>query len=165
MPTYLSQEADVARVSHKRVSLWEHSTRQTCPAPCGRTSCLGAGSAGSWCPSSPRPQRNSKFVDLQRDGVSRRPSTRLRETLSLLGSRGRKGNPEATLYRLCSEEGGIRKPSWPFREEKTQTIHLEYHSRRTQGQEGHLHMCPECFAYPGVCLPIFINPGPPGNWS
>lgn len=60
-PAYLFQPSQ-----RKEVSRWGCSTQETIPGLCGRTSCLGAGSAGNRCPSSPRLQHNGESVDLKR---------------------------------------------------------------------------------------------------
>lgn len=73
LPAYLSEDFPVAQAIPHKVRPWGYSTQQTCPGLCGKTSCLGAGSAGSHCPSSPRPQHNSWFVDLQRDNMKEAP--------------------------------------------------------------------------------------------
>lgn len=60
-PAYLLQQSQ-----KEEVSGWEGTTQQTILGPSGRTSCLGAVSAGGRCPSPPQPQHNARFVALQR---------------------------------------------------------------------------------------------------
>ena len=110
LPTYLSEEDHVAQAVVNRVSLWGHTTQRTFESLCGKTFCLRAGSVGSRCLSSPRPQHNSRFVDLQRQCEWKTCNLGLRATLLITAGllTGEEEPTSHTHVGLGGKEGGIR---------------------------------------------------------
>lgn len=177
LPAHLSEESQVAQAVPSRVSPWGCSTQRTCQGPCGRTSCLGAHSAGSHCPFSPRLQHSSWSVALQRDHVNGRPATwasgKLLITAGLLT---REGEPtHHTSVGLDLKQGGIRV-SFPDLQGRKgpQRGHLRYPTRLTQGRRPHvpqmifptlalqvtcLHLPTQAYqeTKPHSCLPLSIS--------
>lgn len=159
---YLSEDFPVGQANPYKVHPWGCSTQQTCPVLYGRTSCLAARSAGSHCPSSPRPQHNSWFVDLQRDNRKEVPQP------------GPQGNSVQHSWAPDKERGtqkthvcwaGIRI-TFPGMQGKKDHIR-DICNNPPGSQEGHQHTYPNAFSCPrpAGCLPIPTHQSPPGDWS